>query len=112
MSASALPNATLPNASLAAAYEAMTPGSAALASKARELLPRGISHDGRNFDPYPLYIERALGPGKWVVDNKQYVDFFGGRGAVILGDIHPNVMAAVQAALDRGAHFGACHELE
>jgi len=112
MSASALPNATLPNASLAAAYEAMTPGSAALASKARELLPSGISHDGRNFDPYPLYIERALGPVKWDVDNNKYVDYFGGHGALILGHNHPNVMAAVHAALDRGTHFGACHEAE
>src|SRR3954453_20813138 len=112
MSASALPNATLPNASLAAAYEAMTPGSAALASKARELLPSGISHDGRNFDPYPLYIERALGPVKWDVDNNKYVDYFGGHGALILGHNHPTVMKAVHAALDRGTHFGACHELE
>src|SRR3954454_15810510 len=112
MSASALPNATLPNATLAATYEAMTPGSARLAAKARELLPSGIAHDGRNFDPYPLYIERALGSVKWDADNNKYVDYFGGHGALILGHNHPAVIAAVHAALDRGTHFGACHELE
>ncbi|HVZ08428.1 aspartate aminotransferase family protein [Rhodopila sp.] len=103
---------TLPNATLTATYEAMTPGSAALAGKARELLPSGIAHDSRNFDPYPLYIQRALGPVKWDVDNNKYVDYFGGHGALILGHNHPAVMAAVHAALDRGTHFGACHELE
>ncbi|MBS0643643.1 MAG: aminotransferase class III-fold pyridoxal phosphate-dependent enzyme [Acetobacteraceae bacterium] len=107
MSATALPNATV-----TAAYEAMTPGSAALAAKARQLLPSGIAHDGRNQDPYPLYVQRALGPVKWDVDNNRYVDYFGGHGALILGHNHPTVMAAVQEALSRGTHFGACHELE
>ncbi len=103
---------TRPNATLTATYEAMTPGSAKLAAKARELLPSGIAHDGRNMDPYPLYVQRALGPVKWDVDNNKYVDYFGGHGALILGHNHPTVMAAVHAALDRGTHFGACHELE
>jgi glutamate-1-semialdehyde 2,1-aminomutase len=107
MSASSLPNATL-----TATYEAMTPGSAALAAKARELMPSGIAHDARHFDPYPLYIQRALGPVKWDVDNNKYVDYFGGHGALILGHNHPAVMQAVHAALERGTHFGACHELE
>jgi glutamate-1-semialdehyde 2,1-aminomutase len=103
---------TLPNASLTTAYEAMTPGSAALAAKARALLPSGIAHDGRHFDPYPLYIERASGPVKWDVDGNRYVDYFGGHGALLLGHNHPAVMAAVHAALESGTHFGACHERE
>lgn len=107
MSATALPNTTLLDA-----YKAMTPGSAALSSKAKELLPSGIAHDGRNFDPYPLYVKRALGPVKWDVDNNKYVDYFGGHGALILGHNHPQVMEAVHAALDSGTHFGACHERE
>lgn len=103
---------TLPNATLTEAYEALTPGSAALSAKAKALMPSGVAHDGRNFDPYPLYVSRALGPVKWDVDNNKYVDYFGGHGALILGHNHPDVMAAVHAALDRGTHFGACHELE
>ena len=65
-----------------------------------------------NFDPYPIYVDHALGPVKWDVDGNRYVDYFGGHGALILGHNHPKVMAAVHAALDRGTHFGACHELE
>ncbi|WP_428489487.1 aspartate aminotransferase family protein [Rhodopila sp.] len=103
---------TLPNATLTAIYEALTPGSAALAAKAREVMPSGLAHDSRHFDPYPLYVQRALGPVKWDVDNNKYVDYFGGHGALILGHNHPAVMAAVHAALERGTHFGACHELE
>ena len=105
-------SATLPNATLTSAYAAMTPGSAAFARRARELLPSGISHDSRHFDPHPLYINRALGPIKWDVDGNKYVDYFGGHGALLLGHNHPTVMEAVHTALDRGTHFGACHELE
>jgi glutamate-1-semialdehyde 2,1-aminomutase len=107
MSASTLPNATLTDI-----YMAMTPGSAALSAKATQLMPSGLAHDSRHFDPYPLYVQRALGPVKWDVDNNKYVDYFGGHGALILGHNHPTVMAAVHAALEKGTHFGACHELE
>jgi glutamate-1-semialdehyde 2,1-aminomutase len=103
---------TLPNATLIQAYQALTPGSAALADKARTLMPSGIAHDSRNFDPYPIYVQRALGPVKWDVDGNRYVDYFGGHGALILGHSHPAVIAAAHAALDTGTHFGACHELE
>ena len=103
---------TLPNATMKDMYMRATPKSAVLADQARELLPSGIAHDGRHFDPYPLYIERALGPNKWDVDGNRYVDYFGGHGALILGHNNPQVMAAVHAQLDRGTHFGACHELE
>jgi len=103
---------TLPNATLTATYEAMTPGSAALAAKARMVLPSGLAHDSRHFDPYPLYVSRALGPVKWDVDGNKYVDYFGGHGALMLGHNHPAVTRAVHEALDRGTHFGACHEQE
>jgi glutamate-1-semialdehyde 2,1-aminomutase len=103
---------TLPNATLLEAYQALTPGSAKLAERARDVFPSGLTHDSRHFDPYPLYVTRALGPVKWDVDNNKYVDYFGGHGALILGHNHPVVMQAVHAALDRGTHFGACHESE
>ena len=103
---------TLPNTTLAQSYEAATKGSAALAAEARTLLPSGITHDARHFDPYPIYVNRARGPLKWDVDGNRYVDYFGGHGALLLGHNNPAVTAAVQAQLERGTHFGACHELE
>ena len=104
--------ATLPNTTLLATYEAMTRGSARLAETARAVLPSGLAHDSRNFDPYPIYVTHASGPIKWDVDGNRYVDYFGGHGALILGHNHLAVLEAVHAALNRGTHFGACHELE
>ena len=102
----------LRNTSLTESYRAATPGSAELAARARELLPSGIAHDSRKMDPYPLYVARAKGPRKWDVDGNQYVDYFGGHGALLLGHNHPAVLEAMHAQLDRGTHYGACHELE
>src|ERR1700728_2216008 len=103
---------TLPNATILSTYEAMTPGSAELAGKARAVMPSGLAHDSRNFDPYPIYVARAAGPLKWDVDGNRYVDYFGGHGALILGHNNPVVREAVHAAYDRGTHFGACTEAE
>ena len=103
---------SLPNATLTEAYEALTPGSARMAGRARELLPSGLAHDSRHFDPHPLYVAKAAGAVKWDVDGNRYVDYFGGHGALILGHNHPGVTEAVHAAIDRGTHFGACHEAE
>src|SRR5271163_5178628 len=100
------------NSRIVAGYRAKTPGSAELAREAATLLPSGIAHDGRHIEPYGIYVERAAGPRKWDVDGNEYVDYFGGHGALLLGHNHPAVSEAVHAALDRGTHFGANHALE
>lgn len=93
-------------------YHERTRGSAALAARARTLMPSGVAHDGRLVDPYPLYVERAQGARKWDVDGQEYVDYFGGHGSLILGHNHPAVIEAVREQLGRGTHFGACHAQE
>ena len=107
-----MPDTLTTNSPIIAAYRAATPRSAACAEKAAQLFPSGITHDSRYIEPYGLYIERAKGPRKWDVDGRCYVDYFGGHGALLLGHCHPQVLAAVHAQLDRGTHYGACHELE
>ena len=62
--------------------------------------------------PYGIYCERAEGARKWDADGNEYVDYYGGHGALLLGHRHPEVMAAAHEQLDRGTHFGTCHELE
>lgn len=94
------------------AYRAKTPGSAQLAHRARQLLPSGLTHDSRHLQPHPIFVARAAGSRKWDVDGNEYVDYSGGHGALLLGHNHPVVVAAVQRQLERGTHFGACHELE
>ncbi len=91
----------------------MTPGSARPGgARRKEIFPSGVTHDGRYLEPYGVYIERAAGPRKWDVDGNGYVDYYGGHGALLLGHNHPKVLAAAQAALARGTHFGANHPLE
>ena len=100
------------NSGIIQAYRAKTPGSAALAAEARELLPSGIVHDARHLEPYGIYVVRAEGSRKWDRDGNEYVDYAGGHGALLLGHGRPEVLAAIQDALPEGTHPGANHERE
>ena len=93
-------------------YMARTPRSRALYQRARETFPSGVTHDTRHLKPYPIFVERAQGARKWDVDGREYIDYFGGHGALILGHNHPRVTEAVREQLGRGTHYGASHELE
>jgi glutamate-1-semialdehyde 2,1-aminomutase len=93
-------------------YCELTPGSADLARSARELFPSGVTHDSRYQEPYGIYVERAEGALKWDVDGNQYIDYFGGHGALLLGHAHPVVTQAVKSAADNSTHFAANHPVE
>lgn len=105
-------DAALSNSGIEATYRDRTPKSAACTVEAKTIFPSGIVHDSRKTDPYPIYIERASGSRKWDIDGHEYIDYFGGHGALILGHGHPQVLEAVHRQLELGTHFGACHELE
>jgi len=98
--------------SIARQYTKKTPGSAALYKRAVDLFPSGVTHDARYLLPHPVYIDRAQGSQKWDVDGNDYVDYFGGHAALILGHNHPAVIEAVTRQLSKGVHYGASHELE
>src|SRR5579862_750914 len=100
------------NSAIVADYWARTGGSAALFERARKVLPSGITHDARYLDPYSIHVARAKGPRKWDVDGNEYVDYFGGHGALLLGHSHPKVVEAVHQQIERGTHYGASHETE
>ncbi len=107
-----MPDSALTNSRIEAHYREHTPGSAKLAERAAASFPSGITHDSRFLEPYGLYIDRANGPRKWDVDGNEYVDYFGGHGALLLGHNNPVVASAVQDAYAKGTHFGASHALE
>jgi glutamate-1-semialdehyde 2,1-aminomutase len=94
------------------AYRAKHPKSAALAERARKVIPGGITHDIRHLTPFPVYVDRAGGTRKWDVDGNEYIDYWMGHGALFLGHCHPAVVKAVQTQMARGTHLGASHELE
>jgi len=102
----------LSNSRIEAAYRERTRRSAELAREARDLFPSGITHDSRRIDPYTIYVDRAEGPRKWDVDGNEYIDYFGGHGALLLGHHRPEIDRAVAEALARGTHFGSSHEGE
>src|SRR5215470_955891 len=103
---------TATNSAIVADYRARTGGSAALYERARKVLPSGITHDARYLDPYSIHVSRATGPRKWDVDGNEYVDYFGGHGAMLLGHSHPAIVEAVKRQMDLGTHYGSSHELE
>ena len=81
--------------SIAREYAEKYPESQRLHQEAQALLPGGVTHMARTFDPFPLYVDRCVGAHKWDVDGNRYVDYFGGHGSLILGHHHPVVTAAV-----------------
>jgi glutamate-1-semialdehyde 2,1-aminomutase len=83
-----------------------------LYQRSREAIAGGITHDSRNFAPFPVYIERAEGSRKWDVDGNELVDHWMGHGSLLLGHGNPQVTAAVTEQIQKGTHYGACHELE
>src|SRR2546421_567377 len=104
--------APLTNSKIESEYRARTRRSAELYEEARKAIPAGLTHDSRTLLPYPIYAARASGPLKWDVDGNEYVDYSGGHGALILGHVHPAVVAAVQQQVAQGTHWGSSHELE
>jgi glutamate-1-semialdehyde 2,1-aminomutase len=93
-------------------YRARTRRSAELYERARKVIPAGLTHDSRTLLPYPIYAARATGPRKWDVDGNEYVDYFGGHGALLLGHGCPTVLEAIERQLKLGTHWGSSHELE
>ena len=100
------------NDNIVGVYRERTARSGRLFAEAAGLFPSGITHDSRHTDPYGIYVAKAQGPRKWDVDGHEYVDYFGGHGALLLGHNDPEVTAAAQRQLALGTHFGASHELE
>ena len=93
-------------------YRNAFPRFARLYDRAKALLPSGVTHDGRYAQPFPIYIDRAVGSRKWDLEGNEYVDYWMGHGSLLLGHSHPVVVEAVQDQMARGTHYGACHELE
>lgn len=91
------------------------PGSVAWMARAQRVLPGGVSSPVRAFGAVggtPLVYRRGEGVELEDVDGGSYVDFVCSWGPLILGHAHPEVRAAIHAAVDRGTTFGAPGEAE
>jgi glutamate-1-semialdehyde 2,1-aminomutase len=88
------------------------PKSRALYERGKRVFRDGITHDARLVSPFPIYITKGKGSHKWDVDGYEYIDYFGGHGALILGHAHPSLVKAVSEQITKGTQWAACHELE
>ena len=86
-----------------------------LFERAQRVIPGGVNSPVRAFRAVggtPRFISRAQGPYMWDADGKQYIDYIGSWGPMILGHGHPAVLEAVQKAAVDGFSFGAPTERE
>lgn len=81
-------------------------------AEAREIFPGGVTHAKRHMKPFPIYISHAQGAYKWDVDGNQFIDYWMGHGALLLGHNHPAIVQAVTKQIHRGTHYSASHEME
>ncbi|MGL5741972.1 MAG: glutamate-1-semialdehyde 2,1-aminomutase [Legionella sp.] len=83
--------------------------------KAQKLIPGGVNSPVRAFKGVggePLFFKQGIGAYLIDVDDKEYVDYVGSWGPLILGHCHPSVIDAVNKVLHSGMSFGAPTELE
>jgi len=85
------------------------PASAALFERAQAVTPGGVNSPVRAFNAVggtPRFIVSAQGAWLTDADGRDYVDLIGSWGPMLLGHAHPEVQAAVQAAVARGTSYG------
>ena len=81
-----------------------------LFNQAQLAIPGGVNSPVRAFKGVggdPIFIDHAKGAYIVDTDNKQYIDYVGSWGPMVLGHSHPDVVKAVQQAAEKGLSFGA-----
>ncbi len=93
----------------------MTSRNQQLFERAQKHIPGGVNSPVRAFRSVggtPLFFQKGAGAKVQDADGKWYTDYVGSWGPMILGHAHPEVIAAVQAAVVDGLSFGAPTERE
>jgi len=74
-------------------------------SVAQQLMPGGVSSPVRAFKSVggqPIVFDRVKGPFAWDIDGNKYIDYIGSWGPAICGHAHPEVITALQEAIEKG----------
>lgn len=93
----------------------MTQKSEQLFDSAKQIIPGGVNSPVRAFNGVggtPCFIKRADGAFIYDADDKEYIDYVGSWGPMILGHNHPAIREAVIETAQNGLSFGAPTELE
>ena len=86
-----------------------------LYANALRLIPGGVSSPVRAFRAVggqPLFVQRGAGAWVWDADGNSFIDYVSSWGPLIAGHAHPQVVAALKDAVERGTSYGAPTELE
>ncbi len=86
-----------------------------LFERAKEHIPGGVNSPVRAFGSVgmtPPFIARGSGSHLWDEDGREYIDYVGSWGPMILGHAHPAVEEAVAKAVKDGLSFGAATSRE
>ena len=86
-----------------------------LYQEACRYIPGGVNSPVRAFRGVggePIFFKKAAGSRTIAADGRQFIDYVGSWGPMILGHAHPQVIAAVQRVAADGLSFGAPTELE
>lgn len=83
-----------------------------LHERAKKVMPAGVSYAIRYFEPHPIFIKHAKGCRIYDVDGNEYIDYWVGHGALIMGHNPPIMLKALKEAIEIGVHFGLPHEYE
>ena len=78
----------------------------------QQVIPAGVNSPVRAFRSVggtPVFFARARGSRFWDADGKEYVDYVGSWGPLVLGHAHPDVVAAVQTRRRRRVEFRRSH---
>lgn len=77
--------------------------------QAKKHIPGGVNSPVRAFAGVggtPVFMHKAAGSKIYDTEDKEYIDYVGSWGPMILGHAHPKVIDAVKAAADDGLSFG------
>ena len=86
-----------------------------LFDEAKQLMPGGVNSPVRAFGGVggtPVFFERGHGATVTDADGRDYIDYLGSWGPLIVGHTHPRVVAAIRDQAGKGVTFGAPTELE
>ena len=89
--------------------------SEALFERAQTHIPGGVNSPVRAFKAVggtPRFMERSDGAYIFDADGNKYIDYIGSWGPAICGHAHPEVISALQEAIEKGTSFGAPCALE
>ena len=76
-----------------------------LFNDAKKVIPSGVNSPVRFFEPYPFFAKKSIGSHIWDEDDKRYIDFCNGYGALLLGHRRKEVLNAVSKQLKQGTLF-------